>query len=421
VPTATAVPKVNYTLPDTLFSLPPELVELKNLARDVVNRELIPLEAKFLSNNPEWPRGGGKGGISVESLVDGTLEQSDWDRLDKVAESSGLATALLPEEYGGLGLGVLGAFVLEEELHRSLVPLPITSVVNALYHCNDEQKEKYLFPQMRGEKSCCYAQTEPGAGSDPGAMQTKAVFDGKAWVINGTKTFISGASSADFHLVLAVTDPEKRQRGGITMFIVDGDTPGITTQPLHTWQSMKPHQDTVFYEDVRVAPSAILGELGGGFALGQQFLAIQDRLTRGSLATGFLSRGLELATEYVQTRSTFGQPLSERQAIQWMLVDVLIDIKSIRAISYECAARADLGQDVRAQAAMAKLVGANWGHRSMDKIMQIFGGMGEAMDFPIPHWYHQLRHGRIGGGTDEIQRILIQRAIFKQGPDLWLA
>jgi acyl-CoA dehydrogenase len=412
---------VSYTLPDTLFSLPPELVELKNLARNVVNRELIPLEAKFLANNPEWPRGGGKGGISVESLVDGTLEQSDWDRLDRVAESSGLATALLPEEYGGLGLGVLGAFVLEEELHRSLVPLPIVSVVNVLYQCNEAQKERYLLPQLRGEKSACYAQTEPGAGSDPANMETKAVLEGDEWVINGSKTFISGAATADFHLLLALTDPDKRARGGITMFIVDSDTPGITTQPLHTWQSIKPHQYTVYYQDVRVPAGAVLGEVGGGFALGQQFLAIQDRLTRGSLATGFLSRGLELATEHVQTRSTFGQPLSERQAIQWMLVDVLIDIKSIRAISYECAARADRGEDVRAQAAMAKLVGANWGHRSMDKIMQIFGGMGEAMDFPIPHWYHQLRHGRIGGGTDEIQRILIQRAIFKQGSDLWLA
>jgi acyl-CoA dehydrogenase len=421
VPTAIAPPKVNYTVPDTLFSLPPELVELKNLARNVVNRELIPLEAKFLANNPEWPRGGGKGGISVESLVDGTLEQSDWDRLDRVAESSGLATALLPEEYGGLGLGVLGAFVLEEELHRSLVPLPIVSVVNVLYQCNEAQKERYLLPQLRGEKSACYAQTEPGAGSDPANMETKAVLEGDEWVINGSKTFISGAATADFHLLLALTDPDKRARGGITMFIVDSDTPGITTQPLHTWQSIKPHQYTVYYQDVRVPAGAVLGEVGGGFALGQQFLAIQDRLTRGSLATGFLSRGLELATEHVQTRSTFGQPLSERQAIQWMLVDVLIDIKSIRAISYECAARADRGEDVRAQAAMAKLVGANWGHRSMDKIMQIFGGMGEAMDFPIPHWYHQLRHGRIGGGTDEIQRILIQRAIFKQGSDLWLA
>jgi acyl-CoA dehydrogenase len=413
--------KVNYTAPDSLFTLPPELVELKQLARDIVNRECIPLESKFLANNPEWPRGGGKGGISVETLVDGTLEQSDWDRLSSVAESSGLSTATLPEEYGGLGMGVLGAFVLAEELNRSIVPLPVVNVVNVLYFCDEAQKERYLLPQIRGEKSACYAQTEPGAGSDPAGMTTSAVRDGDGWVINGSKTFISGAASADFHLVLAVTDPVKRARGGITMFIIDSDTPGISTRPLHTWQSQRAHQFSVFYDDVRVPDSAVLGEVGGGFALGQHFLAIQDRLTRGSMATGFLSRGLEMAVEYVQNRSTFGQPLSERQAIQWMLVDVLMDIKSIRAISYECAARADQGEEVRAYAAMAKLAGANWGHRSMDKLMQVFGGMGEAMDFPIPHWYHQIRHGRIGGGTDEIQRILIQRAIFKQGAKLWLA
>jgi acyl-CoA dehydrogenase len=414
-------PTVNYTAPDSLFTLPPELVELKLLARDIVNRECIPLESKFLANNPEWPRGGGKGGISVETLVDGTLEQQDWDRLASVAESSGLATATLPEEYGGMGMGVLGAFVLAEELNRSIVPLPVVNVVNVLYFCDEEQKERYLFPQMRGEKSACYAQTEPGAGSDPAAMTTRAVLDGGQWVINGAKTFISGAATADFHLVLAVTDPVKRSRGGITMFIVDADTPGITTKPLHTWQSQRAHQFSVFYDDVRVPPSAVLGEVGGGFALGQHFLAIQDRLTRGSMATGFLSRSLEMAVDFVRNRVTFGQPLSERQAIQWMLVDVLMDLKSIRAISYECAARADRGEEVRAYAAMAKLAGANWGHRSMDKIMQVFGGIGEAMDFPIPHWYHQIRHGRIGGGTDEIQRILIQRAIFNQGPELWLA
>jgi acyl-CoA dehydrogenase len=421
--TSTAVQptKVNYTLPDTLFALPPELVELKNLVREIVNNECIPLESKFLANNPEWPRGGGKGGIGGETLVDGTLPQSDWDRLAAVTEASGLSTALLPEEYGGLGMGTLGAFVVAEELNRSLVPLPIINVVNVLYFCDDEQKDRYLFPQMRGEKSACYAQTEPGAGSDPGNMTTRAVRDGDGWVINGSKSFISGAESADFHLVLAVTDPEKRQRGGITMFIVDSDVPGIAVTPLHTWQSQRAHQFSVSYTDVRVPDSAVLGTVGGGFALGQHFLAIQDRLTRGSMATGFLSRGLAMAAQYVQDRVTFGQPLSERQAIQWMLVDVLIDIKAIRAISYECAARADRGEDVRAHAAMAKLVGANWGHRSMDKLMQIFGGIGEAMDFPIPHWYHQIRHGRIGGGTDEIQRILIQRAIFKHGASLWQA
>jgi len=409
--------KLPYTMPERLFSLPPELAELRDLVRSVVDKECIPLEAKFLTNNPEWVRGG----VGGEGLIDGTLPAEDWSRLSAVAESTGLATALLPEEYGGLGLGVLGYYVASEELNRCLVPLPVVSVNGALYSCNEEQKEEYLLPVLRGEKRSCFSQTEPDAGSDPARMSTRAVARNGGYVINGAKRFISNAAGADFHLVLAVTDPEKRARGGITMFIVDGDTPGISISPLHTWQSVRVHQYEISYDEVWIPSSKVLGQVGGGFALGQKMLAIQDRLSRGAMAAGFLSRGLEMAVDYVQDRVTFGAPMSERQAVQWMLVDVLLDIKSIRAACYECAARADLGEDVRTFAAISKLMGGQFGHSSMDKLMQLFGGMGEAMDFPIAHWYHQLRHGRIGGGPDEIQRILIQRAIFKHGPSLWLA
>jgi acyl-CoA dehydrogenase len=412
-------PSVRYSAPASAFELPPELIELKNLARDIVDRECIPLESKFLQNDPSRVRGGSR--LGGEGVIDGTLDASDWARLRQVSESSGLWGAVLPEEYGGLGFGVLGSFVVAEELNRTIIPFPAANAVNVLYSCNEEQRERYLLPQIRGEKSACFAQTEPDAGSDPGAMRTLAVRDGDEWVINGTKTFISGADTADFHLLLAVTDPAKGSRGGITMFIVDGDLPGVETTPIMTWQSSRPHQFIVHYNEVRVPGGAVLGEVGDGFSLGQHFLAIQDRLTRGSMATGFLSRGLELATDYMRNRKTFGVLLSERQAIQWMLVDVVLDIKAIRGISYECAARADQGDQVRAYAAMAKLVGANWGHRSMDKLLQIFGGIGETTELPIVHWYHQLRHGRIGGGTDEIQRILIQRAIFKEGRNLWMA
>lgn len=407
---------VQYSAPDTAFSLPPELQELKQLTRQVVESECFPLESKFLANNPEWatPDMG-------ETLVDGTLPDEDWARLRKIADDTGLGQVSLPVEHGGLGYGVLGAFVVAEERNRSIVPLPTPLVMGLLYSAKGEQVERYLLPHLRGEMKPCFAQTEPGAGSDPGAMTTRAVRDGDGWVINGTKTFISGAGKADMHLLLAVTDPDKRAHGGITMFIIDAGTPGVTVEPLHTWQTFRANQFTIRYEDVRVGDGQILGEAGSGFVMGQQFLAVQDRLIRGSMATGFLSRGLDLATDYVQQRETFGLPLSERQAIQWMLVDVLLDLKSIRAISYECAARADRGEDVRAYAAMAKLVGANWGHRSIDKLMQIFGGLGESMDFPIVHWYRQLRHGRIGGGADEIQRILIQRAMFKTGRPLWQA
>jgi acyl-CoA dehydrogenase len=413
-------PDVSYSRPEELFALPPEVEELKLLARSVVDRECIPRESAFLANDP--------GGVSAadvpgggESIIDGSLPRDVWDRLLRISQETGIFSATLPEEHGGLGLGVLGSFVLQEELNRSIVPLPRPNVPAILYSCTEDQRAEFLDPVLAGERWFAFAQTEPGAGSDPGAMTTRAVLDGDEWVIDGAKTFISLADKAAFHLCLAVTDPTLRQRGGITLFLVPSDTPGITIAPLRTWQSATPHQFSVFYDSVRIPRGNVLGEVGGGFALGQQWLAINDRLTRGAMATGFLSRCMDMAVDWVRTRHTFGAPLAERQAIQWMLVDVLLDLKSIRAVSYECAARADAGDDVRAAAAMAKLMGANWGHRSLDKIMQIFGGMGEATDGPIPHWYHVLRHGRIGGGTDEIQRILISRAILRGDRALWQA
>ncbi len=185
-------------------------------------------------------------------------------------------------------------------------------------------------------------------------MRTRAVRDGDDWVINGTKTFISRADRAHYQLLLAVTDPEKRQHGGITMFVVDSDTPGISMQPVRTWQVESADTFTITYDDVHVPDTNVLGEVGGGFRVGQHWLMVSDRLTRGSMATGFLTRGLEIAVDWAKTRNTFGKPLAERQAIQWMMVDVFLAIKAIRAISYECAIRADRGEDIRTYAAAAK-------------------------------------------------------------------
>ncbi|REE75484.1 acyl-CoA dehydrogenase [Rhodococcus wratislaviensis] len=413
---------VNYSLPEAAFELPPELVELKNLVRDVVDKECIPLEQDFLTGRPPAGEEHGSGDVRGESFTDGWLPREAYDRLTTVSKQTGLYNINLPVEHGGPGLGVLGAFVVAEELNRCLVKLPICYVPNILYSCNEAQRPKYLDPVIAGEAFPAFAQSEPGAGSDPGnSMSTTAIRKGDGWVINGTKTWISYANRASFFMLQAVTDPVKRQRGGITMFLVDADTPGLTMSPVDVWLTNSPHTFTLYLDDVFVPDSNVLGEVGGGFALGQSWLAVFDRLSRGSLATGALSRGLEIATDWAKNRVTFGEPLSERQAIQWMLTDIYIDLKAIRALCYDCAARADRGEDIRSYAAMCKFVGANWGHRSMDNIMQILGGIGETTETPIPHWYRQLRHGRIGGGTDEIQRILMSRAILKQGKSLWQA
>lgn len=408
---------LQYGISETPFTLPPELNEIKLLTRRIVNEQCIPLEQEFLARGAEGVEGLGEG------MIEGSLAPEDHERLEGISKETGLYTMHLPREHGGGGFGVLGNLVVGEETNRSLVRLPTANVPNILLSGNEDQLERYVKPMLNGELRSCFAQTEPNAGSDPGnSMQTSAVRDGDDWVINGTKMFISGADTADFMMLQAVTDSEKRQRGGITMFLIDMDTPGISLSPINVWLTpRKAHQFHVYLDDVRVPHANVLGEVGNGFRLGQQWLAIHDRLSRGMMACGMLSRGLEMATEWAKERVTFGEPLAERQAIQWMLVDIFIDLKCIRALSYECAAKADRGEDVRTYAAMAKFIGANWGHRSVDKLMQIFGGLGETLDMPIAHWYRVIRHGRIGGGSDEMQRMLIARALFRQGKSLWEA
>ncbi|MFN8556858.1 MAG: acyl-CoA dehydrogenase family protein [Dehalococcoidia bacterium] len=400
----------------TLFQLPPELTELKLLVRKIVKEQCIPLEQVLLNSDPTSTDGG-----YGETFVPGSIGVDNRERLRKISEETGIYNMHLPEEYGGSGFGVLGNFVVAEETNRSLVHLPYANVPNILYEANEDQKQRFLMPVIRGELRPCFAQTEPGAGSDPGnSMQTRAVRDGDDWVINGTKMFISGADTADFAMLQAVTDPDKRQRGGITMFLLPLNTPGITLQPIRMWTTeSRARQFFVYLDNVRVPQANVLGEVGGGFRLGQRWLVIHDRLSRGQLACGILSRGLDMAVEWAKNRVTFGQPLAQRQAIQWMLVDVYIDLKCIRAVSYECAARADAGEDVRVLGSLSKLLGANWGHRSVDKLMQIFGGLGETLEMPFPYWYKMLRHGRIGGGTDEIHRMLIARNILNIGSSLW--
>ena len=404
---------VEYSPPLRPFSLPPEIEDLRELARSIVERECIPLEAKFLSN--QWHNEPGNG-----SLVDGSLPSEDWAHLRKVSEDAGLYTMGLPEELGGNSLGALGQVVIDEQLARSVVRLPKNQAPLILLQGTKEQQEEFFIPAATGKISIAFAQSEPGAGSDPGnSMRTTATRYGDVWRINGEKMWISGVEDADYLLVLAITDPEKRQHGGMTMFIVDRNSEGISTQSIQTWLTRRGHQHHVWFDNVIVPHDRILSEEGQGFGLGQQWLMIQDRLTRGSLAAGRLSRGLEIATDWAKSRVTFGAPLSERQAIQWMLVDVFIDLKAIRSITYETAARADAGEDVRAFASMAKLLGGNWGHRSMDKLMQIMGGMGETLEMPFTTWLRELRHGRVGGGTDEIQRMIIARQLLKHGKKLW--
>jgi acyl-CoA dehydrogenase len=183
--------------------------------------------------------------------------------------------------------------------------------------------------------------------------------------------------------------------------------PGIAT-----WLGPRASQHIIHFDNCRVPDSDVLGEVGKGFILGQKWLTIHDRLMRGPYALGKMQRALDMSVEWAKQRKTFGKMISERQAIQWKLVDMFVDIQALRSMTYEMAARADSGEDVRTEAALIKMTSTDWGARCLDHAIQIHGAMGESLELPLTLFYRVLRHAQIGGGTSEIQRVIISRKLL---------
>ncbi len=399
--------------PDTAdgsFKLPAEVVEICDLAKRIVEKELMPLEPEFL------PHPGHAFGIKETTNLRKVFGEDVTQRLIDISKDTGLWYLMVPEEHGGSGLSMLTQVAILEQFNYTAVPFPFANVANILYQCEGDQIDRFLKPVIEGEMTTCFAQTEPNAGSDPGGMmQTSAVKDGDEWVINGTKMWISGAAESDMIMVQVVTDAEKRQRGGITMFMVTRDNPGMTVEEpgIKTWLGPHASQYVVNFDNCRVPESDILGGVGNGFRLGQKWLTIHDRLLRGPFALGKMRRALDMSIAWSKQRVTFGKPISERQAIQWQLVDMYIDLEALQALTYQMAARADSGEDIRAEAGMVKLTSMIWGARTLDKAIQIHGAMGESLELPLTLFYRYLRHGQIGGGANEIQRMQIARKLLR--------
>ena len=346
------------------------------------------------------------------------LEEADRLRLIEKTKEMGLYGLDIPPEYGGPEIDLVTRTLLAIEMsqHRAGLYAPCYGTFGGaglaqLFEATDEQKEKYLYPTLRGEKRGFFGLSEPSGGSDPArAIQTKAVQDGDDYIINGGKLWISAADKADFGLVFARTDADKG-RNGVTCFIVDTDTPGFHVRRIvHTLRSAH-YATELQFEDMRVPASNILGQLNRGFAIAN------DRLTRQRIpyaagCIGVAIKAHEMALEYVPQRETFGAPLSTRQSIQWMLVDNEIDIKQSIWITLEAANKANLGQPFRKEAAMAKIVATEAGGRVVDRCMQMFGGLGVAKDLPFERWYREMRIRRIGEGPNEVQRHVIAREIL---------
>lgn len=379
------------------FTLPEELRILKDTLRRFVNEELIPVERE---------------------TCDGEDLKPEWrEKLEKRAKDIGIWMMEVPEEFGGMGLGLVPRVVVWEEMARTIaLPSRGESIMGPtvraiLYDLEGELREKYLMPVLRGEKRACFAQTEPDAGSDPGSMRTTAVRVDDHYIINGVKRFISGAHRADFAQVMAATDRNKGSRGGISCFLVDMDTPGVKiTARYETMMGDRPSE--IVFDNVRVPASHRVGGEGEGFKLGQQWIGM-GRVKHGARALGVAERCLEMATSYAKQRVTFGRPLADRQAIQFMLVDSYTELQAARLMVYQAASKLDNGEDARVDAYMCKSVADEMAFRVADRCMQIHGGIGLTTDLPIEKMWRQQRSYRITEGATEVMKMVIARHVLK--------
>lgn len=380
------------------FTLPEELQMLKQTVRQFVDRELIPIEMHSCDGNE--------------------LKPDIKARLEKKTKDMGLWLLDVPEEYGGAGLGLLAQVVVWEELTRTAA-LPSRGegifgpeVRPILYSLNEEQKQRYLYPVLRGEKKMCFAQTEPDAGSDPASMKTRAIRQGDTYVINGVKRFITDAEKADFAQVMVVTDPAKRSHGGISCVLVDMNTPGVKiTARYKTIMGDEPCE--IVFEDCKIPVTNRVGEEGEGFKLAQKWLTV-GRLKHGARALGIAERCIEMGSKYAKQRVTFGKPLSERQAIQWKLADSYIELHAARLMVYHAAWKDDQKEDSRNEAYMAKLYADEMSFRVVDRVLQIHGGIGLTLDLPLAKWFVDQRSRLITEGASEVMRMVIARHVLQK-------
>jgi acyl-CoA dehydrogenase len=376
--------------------LPDELTLLQDMVRRFVDEELIPLEGRSLDGQKLKP--------DIEAALIARCKELGLYQLD------------VPEELGGQGLGVLGRSIVWSELGRTVaLPTRVVRILGPeirapLYALTGAMRERYLLPTARGERESCFAQTEPDAGSDPGAMRTTAVRDGDHYVINGVKRFITGADSADFVILMAATDRSKGSRGGISCFVFDMDTPGVRLSTCYQTITGETPWEIVF-DNVRVHKDHLVGEEGKGFSLGQKWLGA-GRIKQAARALGATRRCLELATAYAKQRVTFGQPIASRQTISFRLVDTYVALEAATLLVHRAAARHDRGDGDRNEAYMVKLYCTEMAWEAADMCLQVHGGIGLTTDLPVERLWRDQRSHMITEGTPEIMRMALARHVL---------
>ena len=339
---------------------------------------------------------------------------------DKMAKYGFMGTKI-PVEYGGQGGDSLAYALMIEEFARVSPVLSIYANTSnslgagpLLFCGNEEQKQKYVVPVAKGEKILVFGLTEPGAGSDAGGTQTTAVEDGDYYVLNGRKTFISGAPFADYCVIYAKTDPTQKGSRGISMFIVDMKLPGVSCgKPEHKMGMIGYPTSDVILEDVRVHKSDLLGPLHKGFATAMKTLD-GGRLGMAAQALGIAQGCLDEATRYAKERKQFGQPIAKFQEISFMLANMATQIEAARQLIYSTAVRKDAGDPESTKlCAMSKLFAAEMCNRVAYDALQIHGGYGYIKEYKVERFYRDARITSIYEGTSQVQKLVISGNLLK--------
>jgi acyl-CoA dehydrogenase len=383
------------------FELNEEFRMLQNLVARFVKDELIPLESALLEQDMN---GGG-----------GELSEATVHMLNLKCRDLGLWGLDVPERFGGADLPALAMVGVNEEVGRSAVPFhfpPDSPNLHMLISSvNAAQHEKYLLPYSRGETISAIGISEPGAGADPAAMSTRAELQGDHWVLNGRKIWISKMDTADFTIVMAKTDTSKG-RHGISAFLIDRDTPGfIVERKIPMIGGTKTYE--ILLENCRLHKDQLLGELNKGFAPMQLRLSVR-RLQMAAWCIGKARRAVDMMVEHARQRVTFGQPLSERQSVQWWIADAETRIHACRLMCQQAAWKLDQGQDVRTEISMVKVFGTEMAHEVIDHAMQCLGALGMTKEMPLHLMAGQVRTMRIYDGPSEVHRWVIARNRLSQ-------
>jgi butyryl-CoA dehydrogenase len=375
------------------FNLTEEQILIRDMVREFAEKEVKPIAAE-IDRDQKYPA------ATVERM--------------KELDLFGLS---IPEEYGGSGGDTVSYALACEELarvcasHSAILSVHITGIKSILLFGTEEQKKKFIPDMASGKKVACFCLTEPGAGTDAAAQQSRGVRQGDNFILNGSKVFITNGAVGGTYCLYVMTQPEKKLKG-ITGFIVDRNTPGF---------SIGQHEDKmgirgsvtceISYKDMVIPAENMIGAEGDGFKYAMKVLD-SGRIGMAAQAVGIAQGALDAAVTYIKDRQQFGKPIAANQGIQWMIADMALQIEAARLLTYRAATMCDQGLRVSKEAAMAKLAAATTAMDVTVKAVQLHGGIGYTKTFPVERFMRDAKITEIYEGTNEVMKMVISGSVL---------